>query len=160
MRSRLHDAHPRPALLRLLLRSALATKPPTGFLKNIVVEHSGKHAGHFDVKHGGLLPIVNIARYAALAAGAMTTSTRERLRAAAEARTLTETDAATLGEAFDLLSDLRLKHQIHALEAGSVPDDSINPKTLNPLTRRHLRDAFRAVTSVQKSLSSKLAWSA
>ena len=88
--SLIRDAHPRPALLRMLLRSALATKPPTGFLKDIVVEHSGEHAGHFDVKHGGLLPIVNIARYAALAAGAMTTSTSERLRAAAEAGTLTE----------------------------------------------------------------------
>ena len=159
LRSLIRDAHPRPALLRLLLRSALASKPPTGFLKDIVVEHSGEHAGHFDVKHGGLLPIVNIARYAALAAGAMTTSTSERLRAAAEAGTLTETDAATLGEAFDFISDLRLEHQIRALEAASLPNDLINPKTLNSLTRRYLRETFRAVASVQKSLSTKLAWS-
>ena len=63
-------ARPRPDLLRLLLRLALASKPPTGFMRDIVVEHSGEHAGHFDIKHGGLLPIVNIARYAGLAAGA------------------------------------------------------------------------------------------
>ena len=75
---------PCPALLRLLLRLALASKPPTGFLRDIVVEHSGEHAGHFDIKHGGLLPIVNLARYAGLAAGATTTSTLERLRAAAD----------------------------------------------------------------------------
>jgi CBS domain-containing protein len=155
--SLMRDAHPRPALLRLLLRSALASKPPTGFLKDIVVEHSGEHAGHFDIKHGGLLPIVNIARYAAFAAGGMTTSTSERLRAAAEAGTLTETGAATLGEAFDFISDLRLEHQIRALEAARVPDDLINPKTLNSLTRRYLRETFRAIASVQKSLSTKLA---
>ena len=156
--SLLRDAHPRPALLRLLLRLALASKPPTGFLRNIVVEHSGEHAGQFDIKHGGLLPIVNIARYAGLAAGATTTSTSERLGAAAEAGTVTQKDAATLGEAFDLLSELRMEHQIADLQAGSPPDDLIDPKMLNPLTRRYLRDAFRAVASVQKSLASKLAW--
>jgi signal-transduction protein with cAMP-binding, CBS, and nucleotidyltransferase domain len=42
------------------------------------------------------------------------------------------------------------------LEAGTSPDDHIDPKLLNPLTRRYLRDAFRAVASVQKSLSGEL----
>ncbi len=154
----LRDAHPRPELLRLLLRQALAIKPPTGFLRNIVLEHSGERAGQFDIKRGGLLPIVNIARYAALAAGATTTSTSERLRAGAEAGTLTVTDAATLEEAFDLFTELRLEHQIRQLAASRPPDNAIDPKTLNPLERRYLRDAFRAVAAVQRGLSTKLAW--
>lgn len=156
--SLLRDARPRPGLLRLLLRQALASKPPTGFLKDIVVEHSGEHAGQFDIKRGGLLPIVNIARYAGLAAGATTTSTIERLRAAVGAGTLDETDAATLEEAFDLFSQLRLEHQVHQLEAAIPPDDQIAPKTLSPLTRRYLRDAFRAVASVQRGLNTELRW--
>jgi CBS domain-containing protein len=159
VRALLREARPRPELLRLLLRQALASKPPTGFMRDIVVEHSGEHAGRFDIKHGGLLPIVNVARYAALAAGATTTSTTERLRAAAEVGILAETDAATLEEAFELFAELRLEHQIRQLEAGSSPDDLIDPKTLNPLMRRYLRDAFRAVASVQRSLNTKLAWS-
>jgi CBS domain-containing protein len=152
------EIHPRPDLLRLILRLALSTKPPTGFLRNIVVEHSGEHAGHLDIKHGGLLPVVNLARYGALAAGATTTSTIERLEVAGEAGTLNATDAATLGEAFDLFSELRLEHQLRLLEAGREPGNLIDPKTLNPLTRRYLRDAFRAVASVQRSLDTKLAW--
>ena len=144
--------------MRLLLRLALASKPPTGFMRDIVVEHSGEHAGHFDIKHGGLLPIVNIARYAGLAAGATMTSTVERLRAAAADGKLDPSDAATLEEAFELFAELRLDHQIAQLEAGEPPDDLIDPKTLNTLTRRYLRDAFRAVASVQKSLTTKLAW--
>lgn len=154
----LREAHPRPDLLRLLLRQALASKPPTGFMRNIVVEHSGEHAGHFDIKHGGLLPIVNLARYAALAAGATTTSTVDRLRSAGEAGTLNETDAATLEEAFDLFSELRLEHQVGQLMDSIPPDNAIDPKTLNPLERRYLRDAFRAVASVQRVLSTKLTW--
>jgi CBS domain-containing protein len=156
--SLLREARPGPDLLRLLLRQALACKPPTGFLRDIVLEHSGEHAGQFDIKRGGLLPIVNIARYAALAAGATTTSTIERLRASAEAGTLNETDAATLEEAYDLFLELRLDHQLRQLAASVAPDDLIDPKTLNPLERRYIRDAFRAVASVQRSLSSKLTW--
>ncbi len=76
------------------------------------------------------------------AAGATTTSTGERLRAAAEAGTLIETDAATLGEAFDLLSDLRLEHQVRALEAARVPDDLDQSEDAElpdaPLPSRHL----------------------
>ena len=129
----LREARPRPELLRLLLRLALASKPPTGFLHDIVVEHSGEHAGHFDIKHGGLLPIVNIARYAGLAAGATTTSTIERLRAAAGAGTLDETDAATLEEAFDLFTELRARAPGRASSRpASEPDDHIDPKQLEP----------------------------
>ena len=40
---------------------------------------------------------------------------------------------------------------------ATPPDDQIDPKTLNRLTRRYLRDAFRAVASVQRSLNTKLA---
>jgi CBS domain-containing protein len=154
------DSHPRDKRLRLLLRLALKNKPPTGFLRDIVVEHSGEHAGRFDIKHGGLLPVVNIARYAGLVAGAKTTSTHERLQAAAQAGTLDEADAATLEEAFDLFAELRLDHQVRQLQAGVPVDSQIDPKTLNALTRRYLRDAFRAVASVQKKLSARLTWDA
>ncbi len=50
------------------------------------LEHSGEHRGTLDIKHGGLLPIVDIARYAGLKARTKTTSTIERLRAASDAR--------------------------------------------------------------------------
>ena len=75
----------RPHVLRLLLRLAVSVKPPTGFLRNFVIEHSGEHRGTLDIKKGGLLPVVAIARYAGDAARAETTATPERLRAAADA---------------------------------------------------------------------------
>jgi len=154
----LREAGQRKRVLRLLLRLALADKPPTGFLKDIVVESSGAHRGHFDIKRGGLVPIVDIARYAGTAAGATATSTVQRLRAAAEAGTLRESDASTIEEAFDLLAALRLEHQVHQIDEGRTPDDHLDPKELNALTRRYLKDAFRAVASVQKRLAGELAW--
>ena len=154
----LHTARNRSGLQRLLLRLALAHKPPTGFLRNIVVEHSGEHRGAFDIKNGGLLPIVDIARYAALSSGATVTSTVNRLRAGAEAGTLSDTDSRTLEEAFDLFAALRLEHQVQQLEAGLEPDNHLDPRALNTLTRSYLREAFRAVASVQKGLGAGLVW--
>ena len=37
-------------------------RPPTGFLRGLVVEHGGEHRGRLDLKHGGVIPIVDLAR--------------------------------------------------------------------------------------------------
>ena len=62
----LFETGDRSSLERWMLRLALAAKPPTGFMHDIVVEASGSAKGTFDIKHAGLLPIVDLARYAAL----------------------------------------------------------------------------------------------
>ena len=156
--SAVRDAKRRPAMLRLLLRLALASRPPTGFLRDFVVEHSGEHRGSFDIKRGGLMPIVGIARYAGLAAGATSTSTVARLRAAGAAGVLAESEATTLAEAWGLMAELRMEHQVRELEVGTEPDDYVDPKTLDALTRNHLREAFRLVAVIQKRLGTGLAW--
>jgi CBS domain-containing protein len=146
-----------PDLQRLLARFALQFRPPTGFLRDFVVEHSGERRGQLDIKHGGLIPIIDLARWAGMAAGAASGSTVERLRVAEAAGTLESTDAHTLIEAFGFIFSLRLDHQVEQLRHGEVPDDFIAPKTLNPLARSYLREAFRAVASVQSGLASELA---
>ncbi len=156
--SAVRDARKRPTLLRLLLRLALASKPPTGFLRDIVVEQSGEHRGSFDIKQGGVLPIVGIARYAGLAAGATSTSTVSRLQAAGAEGVLPESDATTLEEAWRLMTELRMEHQVRQLEAGSSPDDYVDPKALDTLTRRNLREAFRLVAATQKALQPGVVW--
>ena len=145
-----------PALLRLLARFALSFRPPTGFLRNFVVEHSGERRGQLDIKHGGLIPIVDLARWAGMAAGVASASTMERLRAAEAAETMDATEARTLMEAFGFIFSLRLDHQVEQLRRGEAPDDFIDPRTLNPLARSYLREAFRAVASVQAGLSAEL----
>ena len=103
-----------------MLRLALAAKPPTGFMHDIVVEDSGEQKGTFDIKHGGLLPIVDLARYAALQ------GRRPRHpdpRAAAAPRPTRECsrrdEARILEEAFELFSALRLEHQVEPARAGA-----------------------------------------
>jgi len=144
------------ALLRLLARMAIARRPPTGFLRGLVVEESGEHRGRLDLKAGGLVPIVNLARWAGMAAGVTSASTRERLRAAAEANTLPGADVRTLLDAFDLLGELRLGHQVEQLRAGAPPDDHVDPAELSALVRAQLKEAFRAIAAVQKNVARTL----
>jgi CBS domain-containing protein len=152
----LWEGQPTPGLLRLLARFALSFRPPTGFLRDFVVEHSGERRGQLDIKHGGMIPIVDLARWAGMAAGVASASTRERLRAAEAAGTMDSAEAQTLTEAFGFIFSLRLDHQVEQLRRGEEPDDFIDPKTLNPLARSYLREAFRAVASVQANLSAEL----
>ena len=152
----LWQARGRPDLLRLLARFALQFRPPTGFLRDFVVEHSGERRGQLDIKHGGMIPIVDLARWAGMAAGVASCPTVGRLRAAEAAGTLDGPDARTLIEAFGFIFALRLDHQVEQLRRGEPPDDFIDPKTLNPLARSYLREAFRAVASVQSGIAAEL----
>jgi CBS domain-containing protein len=145
-----------PRLLRLMARFALSHRPPTGFFRGLVVEHGGQHRGRLDLKHGGLLPIVDLARWAAMAAGVTSAGTIERLHVAGAAATLPAADAHSLQDAFELIIDLRLGHQVGQLRAGEPPDDFVDPATLSPLMRSQLKEAFRAVAAIQKRIASDL----
>jgi CBS domain-containing protein len=149
-------AREHPDMLRLLARFSLSHRPPTGFLGGLVVEHSGEHRGTLDLKEGGALPIVNLARWAGMATGVVCASTPSRLRAASEGGILSQADADTLVESFELVSELRLDHQSSQLMAGTEPDDFVDPSELSALTRTYLKEAFRAVASVQHSISNDL----
>jgi CBS domain-containing protein len=156
MADALWQARNHPDLLRLLAKFALKFRPPTGFMRDFVVEHSGERRGQLDIKHGGLIPIVDLARWAGMAAGAVTGSTVERLRAAEAAGTMQGPAARALIDAFDFIFSLRHDHQVEQLRRGEEPDDFLDPKTLNPLARSYLREAFRAVAAVQSALSTEL----
>lgn len=145
-----------PALLRMLARFAISHRPPTGFFRGLVVESTGEHRGRLDLKHGGVIPIVDLARWAGMAAGVTSASTVERLRCSAAAGTLSEPAARTLEDAFTLITALRVEHQVAQLRAGEQPDDHVDPAMLSSLTRTHLKEAFRAVASIQRSVASQL----
>ena len=69
-------------------------------------------------------------------------------------------DAGRLREAFAFMSALRMEHQVARLRAGQEPDDLIAPSRLTPLTRRSLKEAFRAVVRVQRGIALQLGLSA
>ncbi|MDG4831238.1 putative nucleotidyltransferase substrate binding domain-containing protein [Solwaraspora sp. WMMD1047] len=143
-------AQPRGSrVVRALLDEALGFRPPTGFVRDFVVEHDGAHSGQLDLKKGGLAPVVALARWVAIVTGDVTGGTPERLRRGAARGVLTLDESRTLTRAFEDVYGMLLRHEADALRAGRTPTTYLAPGTLDTLTRRHLREAFRAVRVVQ-----------
>jgi CBS domain-containing protein len=145
-----------PTLLRMLARFALSHRVSARMFRGLVLEASGEHRGRIDLKRGGIVPILDLARWGAVSAGVTSASTQERLRAAAEAGTLSTEDAHTLSDAFELINNLRLDHQVTQLRAGRRPDDHVDPHELSGLMRAQLRQALRAVAGIQRRVASEL----
>ncbi len=144
--------------LDALLRFTLAARPPVGFIRDFVVDHTGEHRGGLDLKRGGLLPLPALARWLAIAIGDVRGSTPERLDRAAAAGLLTKDEAETLAGAFKDVYELLLRQEVAAIRDGRAPTNWIAPRDLDLLTRRHLRDSFRAISTVQAQLTG--AWKA
>jgi CBS domain-containing protein len=152
----LREAHRRPDFIRRLARTATDFKPPLGFRASLVLERAGAESGKLDIKRGGVIPIVNLARFHALAHGITISATHDRLTAAEKAGGLEAEVATSLQEAFAIVSRIRLHHHAAQLEAGDPPDNLIDPDQLPPIARRELREAFRAIAQAQKRLSAYL----
>lgn len=148
----LREAKDHPDLIRRLARSATDFKPPLGFRGALVVESSGETRG-VDLKQGGAIPITNLARFFALSNGITISSTIDRLVAVREAGALDAETAAALTEAFQIVMRMRLDHQAEQIQAGTAPDNIVDPAELRPLTRTQLREVFRAIVHAQKRLS-------
>jgi len=146
----------RRLMLRRLGAAAVAERPPTGFFRNLVLSSTGERKGVLDIKRRGLMPVEGLARWSGLLAGVSAASTRARLKASAEAGTLSPEHAGGLRDAFELFSSLRMEHQVAQLRAGEQPDNLIEPKSLTPFTRTSLKEAFRAVARVQGAVEVKL----
>jgi CBS domain-containing protein len=91
-----------------------------------------------------------------MAAGVATASTAARLRAAEAIGVIPADDVAILTDAFDLVTGLRMQHQVQQLRRGVPPDCHIDPDSLTPLVRTYLKEAFQAVSRVQKSVSNAM----
>jgi CBS domain-containing protein len=139
-----------PQFLRALLDEALGWRPPTGFVRDFIVQHTGEHRGQLDLKRGGLAPVVALARWIAIATGESRGTTPQRLHRGAGAGLLTGDEAQTLAGAYESIYSLLLDHEVSAIRSGDALETFIAPKDLDSLARRHLRESFRAIERVQE----------
>ena len=140
------------------LRFAVAKKPPIGFVKDFVVDQSGENRGGLNLKEGGLAPIASLARWLSIALGDVRGGTIERIARASEAGMLQGEEPEVLSSAFTDIHQLVFDEEIAAIRAGRPATTWISPESLDSLTRRHLREIFRAISSIQATMESD--WSA
>jgi len=135
-----------------MARAAVAFRPPLTIFGRLRTTDS-----RLDVKRAGTAAIVLLARLYALAAGSPATTTLLRLEAAADGGTLSGAGAAQLGQAYALLTGLRLRHQVAEVRAGRSPDDLLRIDGLGRGDRDRLLMALRAVRDVQEATALRFA---
>jgi CBS domain-containing protein len=114
-----------------------------------VVEKDGKYKDRVDLKSQGLTPFVNFARLLALANGVRETNTVERLDALARLDAIPHELYSEAKEAYEYQMQLRLVHQLRAIEEEQPPDNYIDPGELSDLERQTLKEAFGVIGRIQ-----------
>jgi CBS domain-containing protein len=141
--------------LAYMAANALQFQPPLGFFRNFVLVKGGEHDHTLDLKHRGVVPIIDLARVYALAAGVGLVNTRDRLEQSVGADGLSSDGAADLRDALELISAIRLRHQARQAKGGRKPDNFVSPADLSHFERNHLKDAFGVVRTMQASLAQR-----
>ncbi|MEM1410994.1 MAG: DUF294 nucleotidyltransferase-like domain-containing protein, partial [Pseudomonadota bacterium] len=138
---------------RFMAANAITHRPPLGFFRRFVQEDDGSQDEGLNLKHRGIVPIIDLVRIRALEAGIAAPNTFDRLRSAAESGAMNAGDAANLQDALSLISRLRLAHQAQLLGAGQAPGNLVPADALSPLMRRNLKAAFMLVSEAQQALA-------
>ena len=141
--------------LAYMAANALQHRPPLGFFRTFVLISNGEHDQTFDIKHRGLVPIIDLARVYALSCGSDEVNTLDRLLDASGKGALSQEGAANLTDAFAFISTLRMRHQANQLRQGLAADNYMPPSDLSPLERGHLRDAFKVIAEMQEAMDSR-----
>lgn len=138
-----------------MVNNALTHKPPLGFFRNFVMVQDDKHKNTLNVKHRGIVPIVDIARVIALDNGISATNTVERLDAALECKALSREMHDNLIDAMEFIGSLRIRHQARQIRAGLPADNYLPPDELSGLEKSHLKDSFSIIKTMQQFFESR-----
>jgi CBS domain-containing protein len=137
------------SFVREMAKTAVLHKTPLGFFKRLVVEKSGEHKNKLNLKLNGLTPLVDAIRTLALGQKVLDPNTLDRISALVEKESLTSTEADDLRDAFNVIMLARVRHHVHVLNQGGVPDNYIDPDELSIIQRTMLKEAFKTIDKLQ-----------
>lgn len=135
-----------------MVSNSLKHTPPLGLLRGFATIRSGEHKNQIDMKHNGVVPVVDLGRIYALVGRLPAVNTRARLEGAEAAGVISASGAQDLIHAYDLIARARLEHQAEEVRAGRKPDNFLAPSELSDFERSHLRDAFVVVRTMQSAV--------
>jgi CBS domain-containing protein len=141
--------------LAFMVGNALKHRPPLGLFGGISTVRAGELRDVVDLKHSGIVPIVDLARIYALAGGHEAVNTHERLAVAADSGEISAQSARDLRDALEFLGGLRIAHQARQIEQGLAADNMLSLSELSNFERTQLKDAFAVVQTLQSVLAQR-----
>ncbi len=141
--------------LAYMVGNALTHQPPLNMFGKVTTARKGEHRGTIDLKHQGIVPIVDLARVYALAGAHPQVNTQDRLEVASQSREVSHESARDLRDALEYLAVTRIRHQVRQIDAGRPPDNFLAPRELSNFERTQLKDAFEVVQTLQSVLGQR-----
>jgi CBS domain-containing protein len=152
----IRDARRHPQFMRLMARTANGYPVALGFRGQLATGREGDPPDRLDLKRGGIIPLVNLVRFHALAHGVTISPTLDRIEAVANVGGLERDVADGLAEAWSVITRLRFEHHAAQIAEVGAPDNLIDPGAMPPIARTDLKEALHVVRRAQKRLG---AWS-
>ena len=138
--------------LAAMARNALNRTPPLGFFRTFVMETSGEQKHIINLKGRGTAPLTDLIRVHALACGTLSQNSFDRLEAISATKLMPLDAIDHLRYALELLSTVRIRHQVLAIEQGATPNNYIEPESFSSTERHNLKEAFQVLSNAQKFL--------
>ncbi|MDX1431207.1 MAG: DUF294 nucleotidyltransferase-like domain-containing protein [Gammaproteobacteria bacterium] len=132
-----------PTFTALLAKSVASMSMPIDFFGRLRAQE-----GRVDLKIGGLLPLVSLARALALRSGSTARATPERLRDARAAGRIAAGDASTMIEIHVDLMTMMLRQQLADLDSGVRPSSRVSLKLLEREEQRRLTRALKRLENI------------
>jgi CBS domain-containing protein len=145
-----------PQFLPLIAEGVLEMGIPLGFFKNFIVEKNGVHKDKLNIKLSGLVPLISGIKILACKTGLAETNTLERIERLGQEKVLTSDQVEILTQAFETLLTLRIRNDLLGMEKRQDFENYINPAHLSTRYKQLLKEAFWAVSEVQKIVRARL----
>jgi len=140
-----------PAFLQAMEQELHEYGVALGWFGRFVTEkEKPEHKGKINLKHAGTLPLVGSVRLLALRNEVVETATLARLHALHDKGVLDHDDYDYLRGAFNHITFLLLRQQLHDFEAGRTVSNYVHPDDLSERERDMLVDSFKAIDALQK----------
>ncbi len=134
------------SFLRQMYQDKIEHRVALSLFGGFVTERDNpEHRGQINLKYTGTLPLVSAIRLLALREGVEETPTLSRIAALAERQVLSGSERDTLSEAFRVVTDTLLRHQIADFRAGRRVGYYVDPDTLAKRDRTALLAALRSI---------------
>ncbi len=137
-----------------LVGNALKNRPPLNWRGTVSLPRSGEHPGTVDLKHNGMVPIIDLARLLALSVGHPAVNTWERLNEAGTGE-ISAQSAIDLSDALSFLGGMRIAHQVRRDKAVGQADNFMPWRERSHFEQAQFMDAFKLIASIQSTLAQR-----
>lgn len=140
-----------------MAKAATEMKLGLGFLKRLWTDGTGEHKGEMNIKLLAWAPLVMNVRILSINQGIPVTSTTGRIRMLAREKSFSETFAAQLLSAYDVLTRHRILLQIRVIKGIQKDSYYFNPYQLPPEEQEAIRQALLRIEELQKVIHTNFA---